>query len=116
MVSSEDIKKRYVVVGNSDRTEGKGRIIDFEICDDLREAYSIQQSGKYGVQGGKNCEIWEEPYITFEYKFYLGERTLLLGYKVSSGEYEWLVPNPFLIDDPEFAEFMRLKEKFKEFL
>lgn len=114
-MDSFDVKKRYIIVGNSDTTEGRGSRIDCEVFEDLKEAYRIQQSGKYGTMGTPNTDIYEELFVlSKDGTFFAGPRTRVFGYK--NGKHQWLIPNPFAAEDPEFAEFMRLYEKFKEYL
>lgn len=105
-----EINTVYVVKGNEDTTEGRGGMVDRAVLDNPADAYAAATSGQYGVMGSKNsCDIYERRFITInDEKFTAPDRHVYDGYKK-----KW-TDNVDLRykDDPEFEEYLRLKEKF----
>jgi hypothetical protein len=112
MAGTEE-KYVYVVRENSDKTEGRGTMIDVGVFDTEDEAFECNRSVS-GVMGHPRH------FGGMIYKVRLGEypldEELIFGFRTGSREgisnWGWLDFRDVNEEDPEWVEYIRLRKKF----
>lgn len=108
---------QYVVRGNSDQTEGRGGYLDRETFVELEDAIDCVKSGRWGVQGCKgDGEVVERKWRIINGTKWQSDDLKIWGYRKDM-DGKWgrgfmdLRDSEALLD-PEYVEYLRLKEKF----
>jgi hypothetical protein len=109
----------YVIKGNSDQTEGRGRQLDREIYTDLDIAAKVVTSGeaksRWGVMGVGEVELHVRSIIEEDGLVSIQDN-MLYGYRRDwrgNFNYGWVDNRDAPVNDPDYAEYLRLKEKFE---
>lgn len=105
-----DVITEYLVKGNTDTTEGRGRTVTVFASDDIAVAYNHATSGRYGIMGSRNsCDINIRKTIVYEGETYSTKEVCVYrGYQK-----DWPKGNLLAGVDPEYTEYLRLKEKYE---
>lgn len=104
----------YIARENSDRTEGRGHSVDIGCYSDLDKA--IERVRGRGVMGVGDGEVWEMeiPDPPFAITGALPKNRVYGYRKDLAGKwgYGFVDNRDAPIHDPEYQEYLRLKEKF----
>jgi hypothetical protein len=106
----------YEVRYNSDLTEGRGPMVSLGWFAELNEALEQTKNKKYWVMGvSPSCEIWELDSRPLATEFGPIHPVRIWGYRRGvNGRwgYGFLDLRDEPENDPEYEEYLRLKEKF----
>lgn len=110
--------KVYEAQENSDLTEGRGRMVTFAIFTNLEEAVkAVKGHGVQGVGDGEVVEtdVYERAEDMAENGRLYASRRRVYGYrKRPDGKWDYGYADfRDLHNDPEYSEYMRLKQKFE---
>lgn len=117
----EQLSKFFVSKINSDQTEGRGAMRDYGVFTDHDAAY--QKVKGQGVQGCGDGDVYIRSYyrctgcpeiVQKDERIYLGSEWLRKNALPSEFAADgWRVDFSPLANDPEYAEYIRLKAKFE---
>lgn len=108
---------QYVVFGNSDQTEGRGGYVQREAFSDLEAAIESVKSGRWGVQGTKgDGKVVERKWRIIDGQKWQADDIEIWGYrKDEAGRWGYGfvdLRDSTALTDPDYVEYLRLKEKF----
>jgi len=113
---NEEVFIQYVVMGNSDQTEGRGGYVDREAFTTIEAAHDCIMTGRWGVQGFKgDGEIVERKWRVIDGIKWQADDVTIWGYRTNwQGKRDrgWLDNRDAPTEDPEFEEYVRLAKKF----
>jgi hypothetical protein len=109
----------YVIKGNTDQTEGRGATVDRKYYYDLEEAARIITSGQgkkwWGVMGVGDVDLYVRVFKADGHGGYDVSEQKLYGYRKDwqgKWNYGWLDNRDAPVNDPDYAEWLRLNKKF----
>lgn len=93
----------FILMGNVDRTEGRGATVEVFRSQRLSEAIGVNAGGKFGVQGSPNdCRVYMEKWFVDENGQRWSTKPELMfkrgwDWDKHKPEYIWVIdPNPYL--------------------
>lgn len=108
----------YVVRASSDQTEGRTPEVDREFFSDLDLAFKVIQSGRWAVQGvPAHSSLWQRTFVEKEGRFEVEDVKMWGHHQSKDGKwrYGWVDDRDVAeFHDPEFQEYLRLKERFEK--
>lgn len=116
---SRKLATLYVIKGNDDQTEGRGRTVDREIYTNLEVAskrvVSPEAKRKWGVMGVSDLDLWVRVMVAHDDHTVEVSEEKLYGYRKDwkgNWNHGWLDNRDAPVDDPDYAEWLRLNKKF----
>lgn len=116
---SRKLATLYVIQGNTDQTEGRGQQVDREIYTSLEVAskrvVSAEAKRKWGVMGVTELDLFVRNLIEHDDHSVEVVQEKLYGYRKDwqgKWNYGWMDNRDAPVNDPDYAEWLRLNKKF----